>query len=128
MLRDQLGIGVVRETRDFRLVLGVSKENVWGGQRDDFDVNADAIHVFQAFRNVSHRRRHAKKTRAAILDDRLPRRALIEREFGGQVADLFEVDRRGRKCGGVRVVGTMVLSFCWFSDYLTKKHYLTTTE
>src|SRR5258708_27187230 len=75
-------------------MLRVGKENIWRGQGNDFHVDTHTVHVFEAPGDVGHRRRHAKKARAAILDDRLSRGALIEREFGGQVAYLFEVDRR----------------------------------
>ena len=37
----------------------------------DFNIDADAVHVFETFGDISHRRRHAKKTRTAIGDDRL---------------------------------------------------------
>ena len=57
----------------------------------NFNIDANAVHVFQTLGDVGHCRRHAKEARAAISDDRLPGRAFVEREFGRKVANLFEV-------------------------------------
>ena len=81
MSRNQFSVRVVDDARDFRLMLCVSKENIRRRERDDFDIDADAIHVFETLRDIGHRRRHTKEARAAISDDCLARRTLVERKL-----------------------------------------------
>src|ERR1051325_11474025 len=98
MLRDQFGVTVVDHARDFRLMLRIGKENVRRRERDYFDVDANAIHIFETFGNVSHWRRYAKKSRAPIRNDRLAGWAPAEGELRRNFANLVEI-RRGLEMG-----------------------------
>src|SRR5439155_9658115 len=44
---DKLGVGVVECSRHFGLAALIGEEDVRGRQRDDFDIDAYAIHVFE---------------------------------------------------------------------------------
>ncbi|MGH2500584.1 MAG: hypothetical protein ACRDF0_10915 [Candidatus Limnocylindria bacterium] len=45
MHRDQLGVRVVDQARDAMLVLRLREVHVRGGEREDLDVDADAVHA-----------------------------------------------------------------------------------
>src|SRR6266699_2903761 len=98
MLRNQFSIGIVDQARDLRLMVCIREENIRRRERDNLNIDTHAIHVFKSLRHVGHGRRDAKETRAAIGDNRLPTRTLVEREFGREFANLFKVGRRIVMC------------------------------
>jgi hypothetical protein len=69
------------------LSLGRREVHVGRRKREDFDIDADAVHVLDASRRIGHRRRDAEEPRAAIADDRATRRIGAE---GEGTADLFD--------------------------------------
>ena len=81
---DQVGVRVVHHLRHVGLALGVGEEHVRRREGDDFHVDADPIHVFDALRHVGHRRRDAEETRAVIGDDRAAGRIGRERELAAR--------------------------------------------
>jgi hypothetical protein len=94
VFRDQIGVGVVHHSGHVGLAPGVGKEHVRRGEGDDFHIDADAIHVFDAFRDVRHRRRDAEEPGAVISDDRAARGVRRERELATGLSDLLEESRR----------------------------------
>src|SRR5712692_10326474 len=92
MHRNQFRVSVVDYPRDFRLMFGLSKEDIGRRQRNNFHVDAHAIHVFEPSRHVGHRRRNAKETRAAIDDYRLAGWTLGKGKLRRQLANLVEID------------------------------------
>src|SRR5262245_33485671 len=97
MLGDELGVRVVDHLCDSRLVLRVSKEDVWCRERDDLDVDTRSVHVLDSFRHVSHRRSDAEKACTAIGNDSLPAGARAERELR------WKISNRLKECFGVEV-------------------------
>src|SRR6266571_4121912 len=72
----------------------VSKKDIRGRKRHDFNVDADAIHIFESLRDISHRRSYAKETCPAIGDNRLTGGTLVERKLRRKLANLVEIDGR----------------------------------
>src|SRR5262245_55526654 len=72
MFCDQLGVGVIDHSRNVGLMSGWCEENIGCGQRYNFHINAYAVHIFDALRNIRHRWSDTKEASAAIGDDRLP--------------------------------------------------------
>ena len=90
----ELGVRVVHHARDIGLGLPLDEVHVGRREREHFGVDADAIHVVEALRDVRHRRCDPKEARAAIANDSLPGGARPEGEVAATSFDSLEV--RGR--------------------------------
>jgi hypothetical protein len=87
MLRRQLGVGVVHQTRDLGLALRRREVHVRRREREHFDVDADAVHVVEPFARIGHRRSDTEEARAAVPDDRATGGIGAERERAADLAD-----------------------------------------
>src|SRR5690349_221785 len=87
MSSDEFGVGIVHHLRDRRLVFGVSEEDVRRRERNNLHIYPYAIHIFDTFGDISHRRRDAKKSRATMSDYRLTAGTGAERKLRRQIAN-----------------------------------------
>src|SRR5436853_135300 len=92
MLCNQLRISVVQDPGHFRLTSFVAEKNIWSRKRDHFNIDAYAIHVFEAPVDVGHRRRHSEEARASMGDDRAAGRIFSEREVRRSIANHVKED------------------------------------
>ena len=94
VFRRELGVRVVRESRDFGLRLSLDEVHVRCRKRQDLGVDANAVHVLEAFGHVGHRSGDPKEACSLEPDDPLTGRACPEREVAAAPLDTFEVRRR----------------------------------
>ena len=90
----ELGVRVVSQSRDVRLRLPLDEVHIRSREREDLRVDADPVHVLEAFCHVGHRRGHAEEARAFVPDDPLAGRACAEREIAAASLDALEIRRR----------------------------------
>ena len=93
-------------------MFGVSEEDVRSRERNYFDVDTHAVHIFDTFRDISHRGRDAKKPRATVSDDCLSAGTRAERKLRRQISN------RLKEWLGVEVRMKIKLHFVFFVPYV----------